>query len=115
MKKPCSDCEYSLKYNTRKRVRYMPKMLCEQCRNCEAYKKYTEYRKDQQQYYPGNVISTVGRFEDYIKDNSFVYIHDKIYHIGWVTSLQYMTLRNYINCRVVREAIKKGNETEVKI
>lgn len=106
MKKPCNNCEYALEYKTRKCTRYQPHNF-EMCRKCEAYQKYEDYLKSKQQYRCGNTLTTMQALEDFISENQFVYIRGKIYHIGWVMSLQYMTIRRYIKSGVVKEAIRK--------
>ena len=97
MKKPCNNCEKSIELHRAKTTVHYPNSS--DCLKCEKYKAYLEYRKSKQKYFKGEPITTMKEFDEHIPDR-FMYWNNKIYHIGWLMSLQY---------RLLKQAVENGH------
>lgn len=102
MRKPCTDCEYKILKNT----------YCDYHKYCDKYKKYEEYLESKRQYTEGKQIKNFGILEQCLERDSFVFMRHKIYHAGWIESLQYHTIDVALKKGYFYEAIKKGNENK---
>ena len=108
MNNPCNTCEKTDRNSWNRLKRHTASIGCDS--RCEKKKKYDEYLERKRQYRRGKPITSMGDFEEYIQHNDVLYIGQKIYHRGWVTSYQYHTLNQYIKQGFVGEAIKKSDE-----
>lgn len=104
MRKPCNGCQFALECSTKKATRYYPNNR--ECLGCEKYIAYCEYRKSKQKFHKGKQILTMTEFDKHIPDR-FMYWRHKIQHIGWLTSMQYRSLKNAVESGYIYEAIKR--------
>lgn len=107
MKKPCNKCDHSLEYHGRFYRRYDQK-----CSDCESNKKYQEYLLRKRKYAKGDIIHDFADLEKYLEDNCFLYWRDKIYHHGWIESLQYHVIKNALQCGNMYKAIRLEKNAE---
>ena len=106
MKKPCNSCEYALWYSTRKTQSAQPSYKSA-CKECEKYKQYEQFLESRRKYKQGDLIRSLDVLDHELEKTRFVYMHGKIYHAGWITSLQYRFLRNCVHNNCVYCAVRK--------
>jgi len=95
-----------------KEKEYVISKFCDDCANDEEkLKKYYEGLEKRRKYAKGELIHS---FDELLKQK-FVYVHGKIYHIGWVKSWQINMAENYLKRNEVYQAIKKSSPNSVDI
>lgn len=104
MKKPCNNCLYSKESYSKKFGKEPNDVL--RCSNCDKYMKYKIFRESQRKYKPGKTIKSISDFENHI-DDGVVYFFDSIKPIAFLTHLQYVILKKYIENGRIKEAVRK--------
>ena len=112
MQKPCNKCKYAYSYKTPSgQTRYDSSkwgIVGTVCRECEKYKKYSNYLESRRQYFRGEVITSVDKFlELQRKGEDLFYLNNSIRHIGWLNSMQFRNLTSMITNGRICRAIKK--------
>jgi len=78
--------------------------FCDECSNdAEKIKKYYEKLEKRRKYTKGELITN---FDELLKQE-FIYVHGKIYHIGWVKSWRIQMAETYLIRNEVHKAVKK--------
>ena len=57
-------------------------------------------------YKPGREIITFEGLRKILEKNQFVYLRNKIYHEGWVLSLQFKYLADLLDNGLIKRAVK---------
>ena len=95
-----------------KEERYMGTKFCEHCVDDEdKIKKYYEGLEKRRKYTQGELIHSF----DELLEQEFIYVHGKIYHMGWVKSWRVRMAEDYLKRNVVYKAIKKSSLNSVGI
>lgn len=109
MRKPCNKCEFSNTYKTVKKTNYYPNRLSGTCAVCEKYLKYQDWLESKRKYHKGEKIRSIKEFEEHISDE-FMYWNDKVQHVGWLMSMQYVRIRMAISLGILYTAIRKAEK-----
>lgn len=104
MKNPCRNCDdaYINRIGWHK-----PSSVHVECFNCEKRREYDELLDKHRRYEKGECIKSLDELNDNIR---YVYMLDKLTHIGWLYSMQFRTVQVFFNKGFIYHAIDRSKK-----
>ena len=104
MKNPCRNCDdaYINRIGWHK-----PSSVHVECFNCEKRREYDELLDKHRRYEKGERIKSLDELNDC---GNYVYVCDKLTHMGWLTSMQFRTVQGFFDSRLIYHAIDRSDK-----
>lgn len=104
MKNPCRNCDdaYINQIGWHK-----PSSVHVECFNCEKRREYDELLDKHRRYEKGECIKSLDELNDNIR---YVYMLDKLTHIGWLSSMQFRTVQRFFDMGFIYHAIDRSKK-----
>ena len=104
MKNPCRNCDdaYINQIGWHK-----PSSVHVECFNCEKRREYDELLDKHRRYEKGERIKSLDELNDC---GNYVYVCDRLTHMGWLTSMQFRTVQGFFDKRLIYHAIDRSDK-----
>ena len=103
MKNPCRNCDNAyIDHNGWHKRNWQ-----ESCFNCDKHKKYDEFLDKYRRYEKGEHIKSLDELSNC---GNYVYVCDKLTHMGWLTSMQFRTVQGFFDSRLIYHAIDRSDK-----
>ena len=104
MKNPCRNCDdaYINRIGWHK-----PSSVHVECFNCEKRMEYDELLDKHRRYEKGEHIKSLDELSNC---GNYVYVCDRLTHMGWLTSMQFRTVQGFFDSRLIYHAIDRSDK-----